>query len=301
MQLIRLKRSVNSFKEMSTAHPKVVACLPCYNAETFIERTLRCLKKQTYPNFSVIISDDGSTDNTVSVIKSFISDDDRFLLIQQKKNLGWIDNVDFLLDKASDHGKYTFIMPHDDQIENNYIEKLTASLEMNPTAVLAFSDLKFYHSGNSVVIRYTIQQGVTGRKKRLKLLLQRKQMWWTGYRGMIKSDVVKKIIPSQKNIFGSEDYSADWYLLIRLAMYGEFIRVPEVLYKKYFYQNNVSLRHQRSLINYFATFVTAFFMMFRSPISWREMITFQWVILKQVLGYMFEQSGAYTFFRNLKS
>lgn len=286
---------------IETKPPKVIACLPAYNAEKFIEKTLECLKKQTYPNFEVFISDDCSTDNTVSVVTSSIVDDDRFLLIQQPRNLGWMDNIDFLLERASDHGIYTFIMPHDDQIEKNYIEKLTDSLEINPTAVLAFSDLHFYHKGKRSVISYTIQEGVTDRKKRLKLLLKRKQMWWTGYRGMIKSEVVKKIIPSQKNIFGSKDYSADWYLLIRLAMYGEFIRVPEVLYNKYFYQNNVSLSHQQSRINYYATFATAFVIMFHSPIRWSEKLTLQWVILKQALAYTFEQSGAYSFIRKLKS
>lgn len=278
----------------------MIACLPAYNAEKFIEKTLQCLKKQTYPNFQVFISDDCSTDNTVSVIKSSITDDDRFLLIEQPRNLGWIDNVDFLLEKASDHGKYTFIMPHDDQIEMNYIEKLTATLEMNPTAVLAFSDLNFHYRGNRSVIRYTVQEGVTNQKQRLKLLLQRKQMWWTGYRGMIKSDVVKKIIPSQKNIFGSKEYAADWYFLIRLAIYGEFIRVPEILYNKYFYQDNVSLRQQHSYRNYFGTFVTAFVMMFHSPILWREKTTLQGVILKQALGYTLEQSGFYSFFSQTK-
>lgn len=279
---------------MAKAVPRVIACLPCYNAEPFIKRTLSCLKQQTYPNFRVIISDDCSTDNTVSVIKSFISDDDRFHLIQQEQNLGWIDNVDFLLEKAANEGTYIFIMPHDDTIEKNYIQKLVTALEDNQAAVLAFSDMNFNDRDSSEVASYTVQEGIKDRINRVKILLKRKQLWWTAYRGMMRSDVVEKIIPSQKNLLGNNEYAADWYLLIRLAMHGEFVRIPDVLYTKYYHEKNKSHTFKHSHLNYFGNLVTVFVMMFRSPLTWNEMVKLQLKILEYATKRAIIMTGVYS-------
>ncbi len=281
---------------MTEAQPNVIVCLPCYHAEKFIERTLTSLKQQNYSNFKVLISDDGSTDNTASIIKSFISDDDRFFFIQQKQNLGWVDNVDFLLEKAASEGKYTFIMPHDDTIEKDYIRKLVAALEENPSAVLAFSDmnLHFHFKENSEISRYTLQEGVTNRLDRIKIFLKRRQLWSTPYRGMIRTEVVKNILPSQKNLFGRKDYAADWFYLIRLAMYGEFLRVPEVLYHKYYHESNTSSTFRSTHKNYFGNLTTAFLMFFRSSLNWDEKIKLQIKILEYAAKRVIIMMGVYS-------
>lgn len=281
---------------MSEVHPTVIVCLPCYNAESFIKRTLGSLKVQNYPNFRVFISDDGSTDTTVSIIESSIFDDDRFLLIQQKKNLGWIDNVDFLLEKAASEGIYTFIMPHDDTIEKDYIRKLAAALDENPSAVLAFSDmyLHFNLKENTEISRYTVQEGAANRVDRIKLFLKRRQLWSTPYRGMIRTEVVKNILPSQKNIFGRKEYAADWFYLIKLAMHGEFLRVPEVLYHKYYHGSNTSSTFRSTHKNYFGNLFTAFLMMFRSPLKWDEMLILQLKILEYAVKRVIIMTGIYS-------
>lgn len=46
--------------------------IPTYNSESFIEETLRSVFVQTYNNYEAIISDDGSTDNTVEVVRKFV-------------------------------------------------------------------------------------------------------------------------------------------------------------------------------------------------------------------------------------
>lgn len=282
--------------------PKVIACLPCYEAESFIERTLRSLKYQNYPNFRVFISDDGSTDNTVSIIQSSISDDDRFLLIQQNKNLGWVDNVDFLLEKAASEGTYTFIMPHDDTIEKDYIRKLVAALEENSSAVLAFSDmnLHFHFKENSEISRYTLQEGLKNRVDRVKVFMKRRQLWSTPYRGMIRTEVVKNILPSQKNIFGRKDYAADWFYLIRLAMYGEFLRVPELLYHKYYHESNTSSTFRSTHKNYFGNLATAFLMFFRSPLHWNEKLNLQLKILEYAAKRVIVMTGLYSLIKKIE-
>jgi glycosyltransferase involved in cell wall biosynthesis len=51
--------------------PFISVVIPTYNSENFITKTLETVFSQTYNNYEVIVSDDGSADNTIGVVKSF--------------------------------------------------------------------------------------------------------------------------------------------------------------------------------------------------------------------------------------
>jgi len=51
--------------------PFISVIIPTYNSEDFIAKTLETLYSQTYNNYEVIVTDDGSADNTIGVVKSF--------------------------------------------------------------------------------------------------------------------------------------------------------------------------------------------------------------------------------------
>jgi teichuronic acid biosynthesis glycosyltransferase TuaG len=61
---------------------------PTFNSEKFISETIRSVQNQTYKNWEMIIVDDCSTDQTVSIIKSFSAEDNRIVLHQLDKNSG---------------------------------------------------------------------------------------------------------------------------------------------------------------------------------------------------------------------
>ena len=53
-----------------------------YNAENYIERCLTTIKTQDYKDFTCYITHDQSTDNSVNLVKEFIKDDNRFVLVE---------------------------------------------------------------------------------------------------------------------------------------------------------------------------------------------------------------------------
>ncbi len=63
--------------------PQVSVLLPCFNAESTIEEALSSLAAQSYRDFEVLCVDDGSTDNTVSILEDWSRRDSRFVLVKK--------------------------------------------------------------------------------------------------------------------------------------------------------------------------------------------------------------------------
>jgi glycosyltransferase involved in cell wall biosynthesis len=74
---------------------KVVSCF--WNAENYIEKCINSVKNQTYKDFKMFLVDDVSTDKTVEIVKSVISGDERFVLIENKEKKYKLKNLDDLL------------------------------------------------------------------------------------------------------------------------------------------------------------------------------------------------------------
>jgi glycosyltransferase involved in cell wall biosynthesis len=70
----------------TSTKPVVSVIIPTYNRADVIGRSIKSVLSQTYPDFELIIIDDGSTDNTEEVVKSF--NDPRIYFIQREQNRG---------------------------------------------------------------------------------------------------------------------------------------------------------------------------------------------------------------------
>lgn len=68
-----------------------------YNCENYIEKCLSTIMTQTFKNFKCYITDDLSTDNSVKLIKDFIKNDNRFILVENTKKLYQPGNYDNIL------------------------------------------------------------------------------------------------------------------------------------------------------------------------------------------------------------
>ena len=65
---------------MSTTKPVVSIVMSCYNSEKWIKETINCVINQTFKDWELLITDDCSTDNSVSVIREEMKKDDRIKL-----------------------------------------------------------------------------------------------------------------------------------------------------------------------------------------------------------------------------
>ena len=119
--------------------PLISIVIPVYNSEEFLEDTLNSIKNQTYKYFEVICVDDGSTDNSLNIIKRFADSDKRFNYYQQQNQYAGIARNSGM-DIAK--GKYILFLDSDDLFEKNMLSVLVASAEKYNTDIVLFG---FYH------------------------------------------------------------------------------------------------------------------------------------------------------------
>lgn len=66
--------------------PIISIIIPNYNGEEYLSKCLESVLLQTFKDFEIICVDDGSTDNSINIIKSFQKKDSRILLFQQNQS-----------------------------------------------------------------------------------------------------------------------------------------------------------------------------------------------------------------------
>ena len=103
--------------------PKVSVVIPCYNVEKYIRQCIESLLHQTLSDFEIICVDDGSTDETVNIIKEYVAEDDRVILIEQKNQYAGVARNNGL-EAAS--GEYVIFLDSDDffaeEIEEDFVD-----------------------------------------------------------------------------------------------------------------------------------------------------------------------------------
>ncbi len=115
--------------------PLVSICIPTYNAAATIRETLKSILAQTYPNLVVHVSDNASTDGTLSAIESLA--DLRVYIHPNAENIGGEGNFNRCVQLAE--GKYTAIFHADDVYEPDMVAKQVAYLEANPKVGAVFT------------------------------------------------------------------------------------------------------------------------------------------------------------------
>lgn len=96
------------------SQPLVSVLMTAYNREKYVAEAIESVLKSTYQNFELIIVDDCSTDNTVSIAKDFLSRDKRIRLYINEKNLQQFPNRNKAATYAK--GKYIKYVDSDDTI-----------------------------------------------------------------------------------------------------------------------------------------------------------------------------------------
>ncbi len=101
--------------------PKVSIIIPTYNVEEYLVECMDSVTRQTLPDLEIICVNDGSTDSSLEILKSYAEKDPRIVLID-KENGGYGMAMNIGLDRAT--GEYIGIVEPDDYVPLNMYEDL---------------------------------------------------------------------------------------------------------------------------------------------------------------------------------
>lgn len=90
--------------------------IPCYNSESYIDRCIQSCLNSTFSEFELVIINDGSTDNTLSILENYAKKDTR-IRIYSKENGGYVSAVNYGLEYIQ--GEYFMFLGSDDEITAN--------------------------------------------------------------------------------------------------------------------------------------------------------------------------------------
>jgi glycosyltransferase involved in cell wall biosynthesis len=137
-----------------TSRPVVSICLPSYNGGEFIGATVQSIINQSFDDFEIIIADDQSTDETVSVVQAF--KDPRIRLLQNSRNLGMGGNWINVLSCA--RGRFVKLLGQDDLLGSECLSRQVSILEHpgNARVVVAVCNRTVVDSQNKIIHRRKI-------------------------------------------------------------------------------------------------------------------------------------------------
>ncbi len=205
--------------------PAISIGLPVYNGELFLEQAIESVLNQTYTNFELIISDNGSTDRTEAICRSYAASDSRVRYTRSDENRGaaWNYNRTFELAR----GTYFRWFAADDLLAVTLLEKSAAILDDRPEVVLCFTGIvDIDEDGNEIEVKYsTVNSDAPDANQRFRGLGEvRPSHNCEEVFGLVRSEIMAKT----KLIDNYPD--SDRTLLAELGLYGPFYEIAEPLF-----------------------------------------------------------------------
>jgi glycosyltransferase involved in cell wall biosynthesis len=128
--------------------PKVSVLIPCHNAEKYVGETLESVFRQTWPEIEVVVVDDGSTDGSAAVVRSFARPNLRLI---QQSNRGSTATRNVCCTHAT--GEFVQYLDADDLIEPDKITLQMDRLRNAPGCIACAEWGRFYRSPQETQFR----------------------------------------------------------------------------------------------------------------------------------------------------
>ena len=194
-----------------------------YNGERFVERQLGSILSQTIPPDEVIIHDDGSTDNTASIVQGFIQShglEGKWKYIRNESNLGFVRNFVRCITETT--GDYIFLSDQDDIFYPRKFEHIIKVMEQNKDCVLVNSGFEMIDEYNK---RYKTIRSILSHNSKHKLYKLDFKQWqfvssYPGFAMGMKSVIRERLVDYQDTDFFGHDHLIG---LIALDLEGNYV------------------------------------------------------------------------------
>lgn len=204
---------------MPSAFPLVSFVVPVFNRARNLPGCLDSLLAQTITDFEIIVSDNGSADDTPLVAQEYVRRDPRVRFIRHERNQGFSFNANHLL--AAARGRYILCTGGNDRRPPDAVERSLRVLEGNPSVVLCYGrTIGADDEGEYEVSVDDLETRGLKPAKRFEKVV----------RNMSRGDIIYSLMRTDavrgtrlyRNVYGH-----DHVIIAELSLQGEFARIPE--------------------------------------------------------------------------
>lgn len=121
------------------SQPFISICIPVYNGQHYLKECLDSCLFQEYENYELVICDDGSQDESLSIISTYAQQHKKIRYFKNEKNLGLVGNWNRCIELAE--GEWIKFVFQDDYITRDCLKEFVAA--MQPDSVLLLSERNF--------------------------------------------------------------------------------------------------------------------------------------------------------------
>lgn len=203
--------------------PPVSIGLPVHNGGRFLPRALESLLAQDYPDFDVVVSDNGSTDDTVEVARDFARRDARVSVLSEPLNRGAAWNFNHAFHRST--GRFFKWAAHDDMYAPSHLRRCVEALEADAGVVLAYTQAVDIDESDQVLCPRPSPRVAEAERRadRLGSVLRTPTPCFEVFGLMRRADLART------SLIGSYT-SSDRVLLLELAALGRFRAIDEELF-----------------------------------------------------------------------
>ena len=217
--------------------PDIVILLSTYNGDKYLVDQLESLLKQSYSNFILVIRDDGSSDETQSIIIDYVAKNRNkiYHLPFNQSNIGPSASfcllIQYVLEQKESLGLsriYMMLCDQDDiwmerKIEIQLSKMLTAEREVDGLPILIHSDLRVVDAKQHLIAKSFIKyQGLEINRNRFANIVLSNLV--TGCTSFFNEELARKALP-----IPDKAIMHDWWLALTATAFGSLIFIDEPL------------------------------------------------------------------------
>lgn len=210
--------------DMEMRSPRVSVLIPCYNAGAYLGAALQSVLDQTYRDFEIIVVDDGSTDDSAAVAKSFAAV--RYI---HKEHSGVSATRNLAVREA--RGEFVTFLDADDLWAPEKLSRQVAYLDSHPQCQMVHSHAQNFFDG--------APEAMTQRQK---------QLMEANLHNYMASSCIRRSLFDTHGVFREDcavGEDTHWIARLRAAGVDMGHCIDEVLYFRRIHQNNISLSHEK--------------------------------------------------------
>lgn len=216
------------------SEPLVSLIIPLYNREQYLSSTIESVLAQSYPDFELLIWDDGSTDDSLEIARKYAAKDKRVKVVAHEHlGIGWT------LKKAiaATSGKYIGSVDSDDLLHKDALLETVPILERQADVGMVYTEYLVMNDLGNI--------GAKGKRCTIPYSAQRLLIDFMTFHFRLLRRSVYDLVGGVRPEF---DTAEDYDLCLRLSEVTQIVQVKKPLYYYRVHENSICFQKQNEQI-----------------------------------------------------